>query len=204
MHLERTRMLFPSHPRQKIKQARGAMEWLLDMVSNTKLTKMDAAVKAFFATRFASAPMYQAELIDLWTTYKDLGLPNDDFVAELINGKPPSLAQRTWEMLLARHLHEQGHELRCLGRGPDLRFEHLCVTIWVEAVTPEPKGLFSLTELYFSANLGTKTVARSSRFNALKSLKRRKDRFPAESEFILHTSLLTIAAATSPSRFFKS
>jgi len=82
-----------------------------------------------------------AELTGLWETYASLGLPNEDFVAEFTNGKPASLAQRTWELLLAQHLHDQGHELTCVGDGPDLCLEHNGARIWIEAVCPEPKNL---------------------------------------------------------------
>ena len=42
--------------------------------------------------------------------------------------------------VVARHLDARGHKLTCLGRGPDFRFEHDGVTVWVEAIAPEPRG----------------------------------------------------------------
>jgi hypothetical protein len=51
------------------------------------------------------------------------------------------LQQRTWEMLLARHLHSQGHAIVCPNGGPDFYFDHQGLRVWVEAVAPEPKGL---------------------------------------------------------------
>ena len=44
-------------------------------------------------------------------------------------------------VLLARHLHQQGHNLKCVGNGPDLQFTYEGRTVWVEATAPEPKGL---------------------------------------------------------------
>jgi hypothetical protein len=44
-------------------------------------------------------------------------------------------------MLLARHLHLEGHELTCPNGGPDFKFDLDGTTVWVEAVAPEPKGL---------------------------------------------------------------
>lgn len=111
------------------------------MVSSTKLSRMDVKVKAFLSKEFASAPNYQAHVVQLWDRYRDLNLPNDDFVAELTSGKKTSLFQRVWEMMVARHLDAQGHKLACLGRGPDFRFEHAGVTVWVEAIAPEPRGV---------------------------------------------------------------
>jgi hypothetical protein len=111
------------------------------VVASSKLARMDDKVRSFPAAQFAHAPLLQAEQIELWATFRDLGLPNDDFIAEFTNGKPASLAQRTWEMLLARHLHLQGHQLTCPNGGPDFRFNLDGKTVWVEAVAPEPKGL---------------------------------------------------------------
>jgi hypothetical protein len=111
------------------------------MVRESKLVRMDKKAKAFLAAHFAHAPLLQAEMLELWSLYCDLGLPNDDFIAEFTNGKRPSLAQRTWEMLLARHLHLEGHKLIPTNGGPDIKFELDGKTVWVEAVAPEPKGL---------------------------------------------------------------
>jgi hypothetical protein len=102
---------------------------------------MDKRAKAFLAAHYAHAPLLQAEMLELWSLYCELRLPNDDFIAEFTNGKRPSFAQRTWEMLLARHLHLEGHKLIPTNGGPDIKFELDGKTVWVEAVAPEPKGL---------------------------------------------------------------
>jgi hypothetical protein len=111
------------------------------VVTSSKLARMDETARSFLSAHLAHAPLLQAELTELWSTFRDLGLPNDDFIAEFTNGKPASLAQRTWEMLLARHLHLEGHILTCPDGGPDFRFDLDGRTVWVEAVAPEPKGL---------------------------------------------------------------
>jgi hypothetical protein len=111
------------------------------MMAPTKFARFDARVRAFLAGHFQNAPASCTELTALWETYARLGLPNEDFVAEFTNGKPASLAQRTWELLLAQHLHDQGHKLTCVGDGPDLCLEHGNVRVWIEAVCPEPKNL---------------------------------------------------------------
>ena len=67
------------------------------MTANRKLMRMDAKVRASFEARFSNAPVYLSELIALWTLYRDLELPNQDFIAELTNGKEASFAQRKWE-----------------------------------------------------------------------------------------------------------
>ena len=111
------------------------------MVAKSKLARIDGQAKDFIAAHYAHAPILQTEMTELWSLYRDLGLPNDDFIAEFTNGKRPSLAQRTWEMLLARQLHLEGHTLIPTDGGPDIRFELDGKTVWVEAVAPEPKGL---------------------------------------------------------------
>jgi hypothetical protein len=111
------------------------------VAAESKSERVDKQVKAFLASHLAHARMYQASLRELWDVYRALGLPNADFVAEFTSGKKPSLSQRGWEMLLARHLHAQGHRLSCPGRGPDFRFEHNGLVVWVEAIAPEPRGI---------------------------------------------------------------
>src|SRR5258708_6462372 len=102
---------------------------------------MDTNAKAFIERQFAHAPLLQKEMMDLWSTFRDLELPNSDFLSEFTNGRKPSLAHRTWEMLLARHLAELGHKVTRPDGGPDFRFSLDGVTVCVEAVSPEPKGL---------------------------------------------------------------
>jgi type I restriction enzyme S subunit len=111
------------------------------MIARSKLARMDAQAKAFLETKYTHTPVLCAELVELWTTFKELGLPNDDFFAEFTSGKPASLMQRIWEMMLARHLHQLGYIVSCPGRGPDFRLVLNGTTVWVEAIAPEPTGL---------------------------------------------------------------
>jgi type I restriction enzyme S subunit len=113
----------------------------LSPTAKSQLRFLGSKVRAFLAKEFAAALNYQAHVLELWERYCVLGLPNDDFVAEFTSGKKPSLFQRVWEMMVARHLDAQGHKLACLGRGRDFQFEHEGVTVWVEAIAPEPRGL---------------------------------------------------------------
>ncbi|MFG1384009.1 hypothetical protein [Xanthobacter versatilis] len=111
------------------------------MISPRKIDRFDARVRSFLAQHFENRQPSLAELTGLWETDARLGLPNEHFVAEFTSGKQATLAQRTWELLLAQHLHDQGHELTCVGDGPDLCLEHRGVRIWIEAVCPEPRNL---------------------------------------------------------------
>ncbi|HME86040.1 MAG TPA: hypothetical protein VKG91_16225 [Roseiarcus sp.] len=67
--------------------------------------------------------------------------PNGNFVKEFTSGKKERFFQRLWEMLLARHLDAQGHRLNSPALGPDFRFVHGDRVVWVEAISPEPRGL---------------------------------------------------------------
>jgi hypothetical protein len=111
------------------------------MVTKTKLDRMDEQVTAFLAGHLAHAPLLRQEMLELWSAFRDLGLPCDDFAAELTNGKAESFAQRVWEMMLGRHLHLQGHAPVCPNGGPDFRVDLGGRTVWVEATAPLPVGL---------------------------------------------------------------
>lgn len=137
------------HPPHK-SELRTANDWLIrppDLISfdvmktDSKFGRMDTKARDFIERHFAHAPILQKEMADLWSTFHGMKLPNADFIAEFTNGKKPSLAQRTWEMMLARHLGQLGHEVSCPNGGPDFRFSLDGTTVWVEAVSPEPKGL---------------------------------------------------------------
>jgi hypothetical protein len=107
------------------------------MVAPSKLARMDEKAKAFIAAHFAIAPL-EAEMMELWSLYRDMGLPNDDFIAELTNGKRPSFAQRAWEMLLARHLHLEGHT--CLSAYVRLACSAADARGWYRSVYSRQSG----------------------------------------------------------------
>lgn len=100
----------------RVQRASGNSRKQHAMMAPTKFARFDARVRAFLAEHFKNRPPSLVELTALWETYARLGLPNGDFVAEFTNGKPASLAQRTWELLLAQHLHDQGHKLTQLAQ----------------------------------------------------------------------------------------
>jgi hypothetical protein len=106
-----------------------------------KLARWDRQVLAFLDTQYPDAPDYKSSLVALWQKYQSLGLPNQHFVSELTSGKKTAVFQRAWEMMLAHHLDAQGHHLTTADEGPDFRFEHDGLIVWVEAVSPEPQGV---------------------------------------------------------------
>jgi hypothetical protein len=107
----------------------------------SKTDRWNKQVREFLAERFSQTPQRQAYFVGLWEGFLALGLPNANFVAELTNGKAPRFCQRVWEMQLAMHLDTLGHHLTSPSDGPDFLFEHHGLTVWVEAISPEPKGL---------------------------------------------------------------
>ncbi len=111
------------------------------MLTQAKADSMNREVTAFLDRQFLEAPGYKASLLSLWQTYLALGLPNTHFVKEFTSGRRASAFQRAWEMMLARHLVAQGHQLTSPDHGPDFCFEHRGLTVWVEAVSPEPKAV---------------------------------------------------------------
>jgi hypothetical protein len=110
------------------------------MLTTAKADLMNAKVQAFLDSQFPHAPGHKL-LFDLWRTYLALELPNEHFVTEFTNGKKECLFQRSWEMMLARHLEAQGHRLASLDHGPDFRFKYDGRTIWAEAISPMPTGM---------------------------------------------------------------
>ena len=80
-------------------------------------------------------------VLDLWDHFNQRGLAKGNFVADLISGDNSKLFQRLWEMLLARHLIEQGFDTRSNDPGPDFSFEIDGKKVWIEATAPEPTGL---------------------------------------------------------------
>jgi len=106
-----------------------------------KSAQWNARVLAFLDRQYPNAPNYKASLVALWDKYQALGLPNAHFVSEFTSGKKSVVFQRAWEMMLARHLDAQGHHLTTAAEGPDFRFEHNGLVVWVEAVSPEPMGV---------------------------------------------------------------
>ncbi|MBR1030304.1 hypothetical protein [Bradyrhizobium liaoningense] len=103
--------------------------------------RWNSEVESFLEGRFANAPVFGNSVLRLWRDHLARGLANAHFVKELTNGKQQTFSQRLWEMLLGAHLSAQGFVLFSPEHGPDFRFESDGLTIWVEAVSPEPKGL---------------------------------------------------------------
>jgi hypothetical protein len=107
----------------------------------TRIGELDESVTSFLGRYLAHCPNYHEYVIALWRCYLSLGLPNEHFVTEFTGGKRETFFQRLWEMLLARHLDAQGHNITSSAHGPDFRFALGGRVIWVEAISPEPRNI---------------------------------------------------------------
>lgn len=111
------------------------------MIARGKAERMNRDVVSFFERHLCDRPIYRRYLLDIWQNYLEQNLPSDHFVKELTSGNRARLFQRAWEMMLARHLAALGYRLTSPAHGPDFKFDCDGRTVWVEAVSPEPKGL---------------------------------------------------------------
>jgi hypothetical protein len=102
---------------------------------------MNSRVVGFLQTYLSKHPNYLNSVLELWQNYFIRGFANPHFVTEFTSGERPRFFQRLWEMLLGAHFIGLGFQLTSPDHGPDLRFETGRLTIWVEAISPEPKGL---------------------------------------------------------------
>ena len=130
------RRKFPHTLRARFMGPRSARE-----TEEQRRERWDRDVRAFLDKQYAKAPHYKASLLALWEKYLALKLPTEHFVTEFTSGKKAVVFQRAWEMMVARHLHAQGFAITVAAHGPDFRFEHAGRTFWIEAVSPEPKGV---------------------------------------------------------------
>jgi hypothetical protein len=130
------RSKFPRALRARFMGPRSARE-----TEEQRRARWDRDVRAFLDKQYAKAPHYKASLLALWEKYLALKLPTEHFVTQFTSGKKAVVFQRAWEMMVARHLDAQGFAITTVAHGPDFRFEHAGRTFWVEAVSPEPKGV---------------------------------------------------------------
>lgn len=112
-----------------------------DRTNPDKASRWDEDVRAALDKQFLDAPHYKAYVLELWTKYLTLGLPNHHFVREISSGGDGKVTQRIWEMMLATHFDALGFVMTSADEGPDLRIEHDGHVIWIEAICPTPAGI---------------------------------------------------------------
>jgi type I restriction enzyme S subunit len=77
----------------------------------------------------------------LWEKFSNKQLNDSHFESEFTSGSLSKFYQRFTEMFLACHLIDAGFSLLSRDEGPDLLIQHERQKIWIEIVTPEPKGI---------------------------------------------------------------
>lgn len=98
-----------------------------------------ADIEAFLSKKYENNEEVKGALIDLFSRYRDWGLADRDFDTKLTNEEHYEAS--IWEMVLADHLNDLGHELSSNDEGPDVGFTYDGQKIWVEAVCPKPEGI---------------------------------------------------------------
>ncbi len=114
------------------------------------MSKPPASLKTAFLAR-AGNRWAQAEpalrlnilnaLSDLFDEFHQRGLADPHCAQRLAKGSDLEHLQRVAEMLLAKHLWDHGFSLTSGRAGPDFRASKDGYSVWVELVTPEPKGI---------------------------------------------------------------
>lgn len=80
-------------------------------------------------------------LSELFDRFRDHRLDDPQFSQKLARGKPHEHHQRLAEMLLAKYLWDNGFTLSSAREGPDFKASKGGITVWIELVTPEPRGI---------------------------------------------------------------
>jgi hypothetical protein len=102
----------------------------------------DASVRQFLRAHCRSSEPLRAYAEGLWEDYSNLAIADvGHFVNELTSGSNEKFWQRMWEMQLGRTLTLLGHNPFSPAHGPDYQILHGGSRIWIEAISPSPKGL---------------------------------------------------------------
>lgn len=114
------------------------------------MNKPPASLKTAFLAR-AGNRWAQAEparrlnilkaLSDLFDQFHQRGLADPHCAQRLAQGSDLEHLQRVAEMLLAKHLWDNGFSLTSGRAGPDFHASKDGYSVWVELVTPEPQGI---------------------------------------------------------------
>jgi hypothetical protein len=106
-----------------------------------------SSIGDFLARQFPQQPVWACHFDELLSAYESSGLADRNLVVEVTSGDIGKLHARVWEAMLYRHLSTLGFEFRKTDvtksgkSGPDFCIMHKGQIIWIEAVTPAPKGI---------------------------------------------------------------
>ncbi|WP_369928485.1 hypothetical protein [Xanthomonas sp. NCPPB 2632] len=101
-------------------------------------------IKVFETKWSSSAPnhaLVQESLAKAFDKFVAEQLADKHFIQELVNGTDASFAQRLGEIQLAMRMTQAGFSLSSGSKGPDLLATKDGQRIWLELITPEPKGI---------------------------------------------------------------
>ena len=115
-----------------------------------------AAIAEYMARRWPKARRLAAYVREVWADYQKLDVDGlDHVVSQLTNDNDEQFWQRLWEMQLGSHLFRLGRETRSPTKGPDFRFDANGLTVWVEAVSPAPRGIPAAWFAFPATGVGT-------------------------------------------------
>jgi len=113
-------------------------------------------INAYMAKRWPQAQRLTAYVRNLWTDYCQIEVDDrDHVVSQLINDDDEQFWQRLWELQLGSHLLRLGHKPCSPKTGPDFRFEVDGLTVWIEAISPGPRGIPAAWLQFPSGGRGT-------------------------------------------------
>lgn len=99
-------------------------------------------INAYMAKRWPQAQRLTEYVRNLWTDYCQIEVEDrNHVVSQLINNDDEQFWQRLWELRLGSHLLRLGYKPYSPKTGPDFRFEVGGLTVWIEAISPTPRGI---------------------------------------------------------------
>lgn len=102
---------------------------------------IDQFVHSWRKARPADATFAVEFLTALYDKFREEGLADCIFEEQLTSGRPFKYEQRMGELLLADMLWNDGFTLKSENMGPDFLATKDGKSVWVELLTPEPKGM---------------------------------------------------------------
>ena len=137
-----------------------------------------AAIEAYMTRRWGNARRLTAYVREVWADYRTLCVDDLDQVVTQLTNDDEQFWQRLWEMQLGSHLFRLGHSTKSPSKGPDFRFAADGLTVWVEAISPAPRGIpaawFAFPETGVGTSYDTPNDEMLLRWTGAFSEKRRK------------------------------
>lgn len=110
-------------------------------LATLKLEFLNRVAQRWARARPGSRSNLVQTLSALFDQFHLLRLADHHFALQLARGAEVVHHQRLAEMLLAKHLLDHGFALSSASVGPDFRATKDGRSLWIELVTPEPKGI---------------------------------------------------------------